>query len=161
MPFLTKRDSLRSTPCPAIGGAATLRCAQSVFCGVRAAAKKRIGFFQGSRAANSVRLFDRLRHGGNSAVSVFLPCEGRLAGKSGLSMPPAGYFSRTGKAPKSAPEIGWFRGSVPIGGREVAGNRLTRRCIFLFSRQAGFSVGWCLSLVSSLRWRRCRLRSEM
>ena len=33
------------------------------------------------------------------------------------------------KAPPAADEARRFRGSVPIGGHEVAGNRLTRRCI--------------------------------
>ena len=33
------------------------------------------------------------------------------------------------EAPPAADEARRFRGSVPIGGHEVAGNRLTRRCI--------------------------------
>ena len=40
---------------------ATLRCAQSVFCDVHAAAKNEFHFFRGLRAANSARhLFDRV-----------------------------------------------------------------------------------------------------
>ena len=52
-----KEVSMRSAPCPAVGGTATLRSAQSVFRDVHAAAKKRIGLYSRRRAANSVRLF--------------------------------------------------------------------------------------------------------
>ena len=52
-----KEVSLRSAPYPAVGEAATLRSAQSVFRDVHAAAKKRFGLYSRLRAANSVRLF--------------------------------------------------------------------------------------------------------
>ena len=44
------------------------------------------------------------------------------------------------EAPPAADEARRFRGSVPIGGHEVAGNRLTRRCIS-FARP--YRLGCC------------------
>ena len=57
--------SLRSAPRPAFCWPATLRCAQSFFCGVHAAAKNGLEFIRGLRAVNSVRL----------CKAHFLPCE--------------------------------------------------------------------------------------
>ena len=56
LPFSGERVSLRSAPCPAYGGAATLHCAQSVICDVHAAANNGLELIRGLRAANSVNL---------------------------------------------------------------------------------------------------------
>ncbi len=65
--FLTKRDS-SDPPCPTIGGAATLRCA----CFLRRTRRRKKNGLDFSRLQSRelCETFDRLRHGGNSAVSV-------------------------------------------------------------------------------------------
>ncbi len=120
-------------------------------------------------------------------MELFRGVSGRAAGgfwgdgrRKRPFMPPAGYFLSSAKESnqRTPPETGWFleiaeappvadearrfRGSVLIGGHEVAGNRLTRRCIFLRAPRTFRVVGVrATRLEDFARGSKCRIVSAL